>query len=75
MYEPTGAVRMARTNAFGYYNFEEVAVGETYVFEIRSKRFVFAQPTQVITVNDNIDSLNFYAEPYIDLRSDFSKRY
>lgn len=74
MLDVAGNTRIARSNAFGYYNFPDVGVGETYVFEIRSKRFNFPQPTQVITVNDNIDSLNFYAEPYANFWTDFSMR-
>jgi hypothetical protein len=75
IYAPNGTIRTARTNTFGYYNFEEVPVGETYVLEIRSKRFYFPQPSQVITVNDNLDSVNFYAEQFFNLWTDYSGRF
>lgn len=61
--DTAGNTHIARTDVFGFYNFEEVAVGENYVLEIRSRRFVFPQPTQIISVNEDINSLNFYAMP------------
>jgi hypothetical protein len=61
MTDSSGNVRTISTNAFGYYRFEGVNVGETYVFEIRSKQFQF-QP-QVVNVTDNIMDLNFTAMP------------
>jgi uncharacterized delta-60 repeat protein len=54
-----GFVRTARTNSFGYYLFEEIPVGETYLIEVRHKIFSFMP--QIIAVNDNISELNFIA--------------
>jgi subtilisin-like proprotein convertase family protein len=54
-------VRTAITNAFGYYRFENVPVGQSYVLNINSKRFSFAP--QFVNVTDNIDDLNFTAAP------------
>ena len=59
--DTTGITRTARTGSFGYYSFDDVIAGETYVISIASKRFVFANPTQVISVNDNIVDLDFTA--------------
>jgi hypothetical protein len=76
MYDATGNVRTATTNISGYYRFADVPVGAVYVLEIRSKRYVFPQPSQVVTVNEDLHEVNFYAEP---LAKDFleipSKRY
>ncbi|MEJ7623641.1 MAG: carboxypeptidase regulatory-like domain-containing protein, partial [Pyrinomonadaceae bacterium] len=55
----TGETRTALTNSFGYYRFENVAAGQTYIFEVRHKRSQFAP--QVITVTDEIDNLDFTA--------------
>ena len=63
MYDSTGNSRSARSNSFGYYSFREVPVGETYIFEIRSKRYVFSQSTQVINLTEDNNSINFYADP------------
>jgi len=58
---PNGQTRTALTGSFGYYSFEEVPVGETYIISIFSKRFTFSQPTQVVTVFDNVADINFIA--------------
>ena len=52
-----GNNRTARTNQFGYFRFEEVEAGQTYIIEAHSKRFLFAP--QVITLNENLTNLNF----------------
>lgn len=54
-----GNTRTVLTASFGYYRFEEVAVGETYVVAVRSKRFQFAP--QVVSVSDELTELNFTA--------------
>jgi hypothetical protein len=54
-----GETRTALTNQFGYFRFENVAAGETYVFNVFSKRYSF-QP-QVINVTQEINDLNFTA--------------
>jgi len=59
----TGTTRTAITSSFGYYSFDEVEVGQTYVVSVRSKRFQFANNTQVVSVNDEITALTFTALP------------
>ena len=54
-----GNTRTVLTNSFGYYRFEDVQVGETYVFSVFSKHHQFNP--QVLTVNEEIESLNFTA--------------
>ena len=50
-----GTSRRAITNAFGYYRFDEVGVGQTYVIEAASKKYTFA-PQVVFVENDtNVD--------------------
>ncbi|MCA1622624.1 MAG: carboxypeptidase-like regulatory domain-containing protein [Acidobacteria bacterium] len=56
-----GQTRSVITNPFGYFRFEEVPVGETYIFTVSSKRYRFTP--QVISVNDEISELIFTAEP------------
>ena len=55
-----GRVRTARTTTFGYYHFEDVPAGQTYIVTVISKRFTF-QP-QVISVTDDLTEVNFVAE-------------
>jgi hypothetical protein len=54
-------VCFANTNPFGFYRFNGVPAGETYVFDVRSKRFSFSP--QVLTVFDDANDLNFTAQP------------
>ena len=57
--DQNGESRYATTNSFGHYSFEEVEVGETYVFTIQSKQYKFAP--RVMQILENIDNLNFTA--------------
>ena len=61
MYDNMGGVRTAISNAFGYYRFEGVTVGETYIFEVRSKRYTFTEAIRTFSVQEDFDSLDFYA--------------
>ncbi len=56
-----GETRSAQTNAFGYFRFDEVQAGETYIISVLSKRYEFAP--QMVTVSEEISDLNFTAEP------------
>jgi Concanavalin A-like lectin/glucanases superfamily/Carboxypeptidase regulatory-like domain len=56
-----GATRAATTNSFGFYRFDEILAGETYVISAASKRYQFSQPTQIILVNDALDGIDFTA--------------
>jgi hypothetical protein len=61
--DASGASRVARSDAFGYYRFEDVAAGETYVLNARGKRFSFSQPTQVFYVAEDALNIDFVANP------------
>lgn len=58
-----GTIRLATTTAFGYYRFTEVNAGETAVITAKGKRYEFSQPTQVLNVGEDVDNLNFIANP------------
>ena len=58
-----GETRSALTNGFGFYHFEEVAVGETYTLNVSAKRYQFDQSTQVISVYEELLDNNFTAMP------------
>ncbi len=55
-----GKMRLARTNFFGYYRFEQLAAGETYIFNVESKSFTFAP--RVLIVNEDISDLNLIVQ-------------
>jgi len=54
-----GIFRSVRTTSFGYYQFDDVVAGQTYVIAVVSKRYQFAP--QILSVSDNITDLNFIA--------------
>ncbi|MEZ5428755.1 MAG: carboxypeptidase-like regulatory domain-containing protein [Pyrinomonadaceae bacterium] len=56
----SGDVRVVRTNPFGYYRFTDVEIGQTVTFNVFSKQHQF--PSQVVTVNEDINDLNFTAQ-------------
>jgi hypothetical protein len=58
-----GETRMANTNLFGYYRFETVAAGETYVLSVKSKRHTFASNTSVLFISEDVADVNFTALP------------
>lgn len=60
MADSDGTIRSARTNSFGYYRFEGVAVGGTYVFNVSAKGHQFVP--QIVNVQDNVQELNFIAQ-------------
>ncbi len=51
-----------RTSTFGYYSFEDIPVGETYIISVSSKRHRFSQSTHVVILQDNISNLDFIAD-------------
>jgi hypothetical protein len=58
-----GSEKTTYTGSFGYYRFDAVRAGETYVLSVSAKRFTFAQPTVVIGVFDEMTGLDFTAMP------------
>ena len=50
----------ATTNSFGRYSFD-VPVGQTYFVTVSSRKYTFENPTQIVTVNDNITNEDFIA--------------
>jgi hypothetical protein len=55
-----GETRTVITNGFGYYNFEQVSAGETYIFNVFSKKYTFTP--QVYSVIDDLTDFDFNAD-------------
>ncbi len=51
--------KFARTNAFGYYRFQNLQVGQNYVVGVAAKRYSFANSTRVITLNEDLTGEDF----------------
>lgn len=56
-----GVVRTAYTAPFGYYNFDDVEVGQTLIIEVSHKHYAFKQPTQVIFLTEELTLVDFTA--------------
>lgn len=57
-----GISRTALSNQAGVFRFENVAAGETYIVEVRHRRYVFTP--QVVFVSEDLLDLNFTAQSY-----------
>ncbi|MEQ1923371.1 MAG: SdrD B-like domain-containing protein, partial [Pyrinomonadaceae bacterium] len=60
--EANGNVRNVQTGRWGYFSFNNVEDGQTVIVSVRSRRFTFSQPTQVISLTNNVVDLNFVAD-------------
>lgn len=56
-----GATRTVWTNAFGYYCFEGVGIGQIITVGAFARSYRFDQPLRAFTLNDAVENLNFTA--------------
>ena len=54
---------VATTGSFGYFTFEGLRTGETYVVTVNSQRYTFGKPSRVISLVDNVVDADFTADP------------
>ncbi len=57
-----GNSRTVTTSPFGYFLFNDIEVGGTYIFEVSSKRYSFVNSTLVRTIHDSVQDLEFVTE-------------
>ncbi len=57
MTAPNNVVRTTTTSSFGFYTFDNVAAGSTYVFRVSSRLFRFG--TKTVQVDDNLTLTDF----------------
>ncbi len=50
------------TSPFGYYRFDDVPAGQSYIISVAAKRYFFANPTRVVTVLDELAGEDFVAD-------------
>jgi hypothetical protein len=60
--DSSGSARFATSNASDHYSFTEVTACETYILSVSSKRYVFNPSSQIVTINEDRDDINFTAE-------------
>ncbi len=54
--------RVAVTNQFGYFAFDNVEVGQFYVISVQHKNYIFNQNTQSLTLFEDVDDMIFRAD-------------
>lgn len=59
--DTNGVTRIVQTNTFGYYRFDELEAGETYILSAIHKRYQFTPSTQIVSLKDATDDVNFTA--------------
>jgi hypothetical protein len=59
---PSGGSRSVLTGSFGYYRFSDAQVGEIYVLTVQAKKYLFSNPSQVVSVQEEIIGLDFIAD-------------
>jgi hypothetical protein len=52
-----------QTGTLGWYEAGGLRAGETYTVTVGAKRFRFASPTRIVTLQDNITDFDFVANP------------
>ncbi len=62
MTDRQGRQRRAVSTAFGNFRFTDVAAGETYIFTVKAKRFIFTPDSQVRLISENVADLVFFAD-------------
>ena len=56
-----GEIRSALSNPFGFYTFDGLAVGRTYIIDVRAKQYSFVP--FAVAVDDQIIGLDLIALP------------
>lgn len=56
-----GSTRTIMTGSFGSYRFTDVEVGQTYILGVAAKKYVFTNPSQIVSVNEELTNLDFMA--------------
>lgn len=57
--DANGTTRIVQTNSFGFYYFDNVSAGETYIISVNHKSYDFE--SRSVTVAEAISNLDFYA--------------
>ena len=58
--DQNGVARKTRTNSFGFYRFQDVTAGATYIISVTHKRYQFTP--RAATVSQNLVGFDFLAE-------------
>jgi len=56
-----GETRRTLSSSFGYYSFVDIPAGSAYTISVSAKRFRFGQPVRILTVQGDMDDIDFIA--------------
>jgi hypothetical protein len=59
--DSSGNVRTAITSSFGYFSFDDISAGQTYIVAVQAKGYQFIP--RVLSINDDIADLQFIPQP------------
>lgn len=59
MTDSAGIVHTTYSTSTGNYNFADIEVGQTLVFEVKAKNYSFTQPTQVVSLSEESTTIDF----------------
>lgn len=59
--DTSGNIRTAIANPFGYYRFENVEVGQTYIIQASGKGLQFLNNPRILIINDELQNEDFIA--------------
>ncbi len=54
---------VATTGSFGYFSFDGLRTGETYVVTVNSRHYTFSIPSRIISLSGNVTDADFIADP------------
>ena len=60
--EGLSEAQTATTGSFGYFSFQGLNAGQTYIVTVNSQRYRFSVPSRVITLVDNLADVDFMAD-------------
>lgn len=58
---PNGETQTTFSSSLGYYSFDEIPAGETYIFSVSAKRYSFSPATQMREISGDTEDINFIA--------------
>ncbi len=62
---PSGEIRSTLSGSLGYYKFDDIPAGETYVISVSARQYIFSEPSLVRHIVEEVTDVNFIAEPAI----------
>src|SRR5205085_9417158 len=54
--------QMIQTGSFGYFSFEGLQAGRSYIVTVNAKRYTFNVPSRAVNLIDNLSDFDFVAD-------------